>query len=254
MNEVLLITGCVNPNKDAIFLTVRDSNQRLNQYLETIKWALTNTNFGTVVFCENSKCDYDFMGYARKISQNKTFEYITFQGNTKNSNILGKGYGEGEIIEYAYNNSSFLKNTKYFWKITGRLTVKNINRLLKKSKQKNYFLNSLDINEALDTKLYKISTSDYKKYLMNSYKKVNDKVNIPIEKIYFEQIKQNRIKYYCFRRYPIIRGISGSTGIQYRVSGVKRNLYNILCLLNLYNIKFIYHMYQFINKIKKQII
>ncbi len=41
-----------------------------------------------------------------------------------------KGYGEGEIISYALNNSKYLKNSESFYKLTGGLTVENINDVL----------------------------------------------------------------------------------------------------------------------------
>lgn len=54
--------------------------------------------------------------------------------------LCGKGYGEGEIIEYGLKYSELLRGAAYFCKLTGRLKVENINRFTKLAKMdKSYF-------------------------------------------------------------------------------------------------------------------
>ena len=48
-----------------------------------------------------------------------------------------------------------------------------------------------------------------------------------------------KIKYYCFSSFPIMRGISGSTGIKYNVKGIKLCIYQVLCFFKLYNMKLV---------------
>lgn len=88
MKKILLITGCIAPDKNAIFLKVRDSNSRLEQYIQTLNWALRKTNFDIVIFCENSNFKYDFLNLTKK--SKKKFEYLPFKGNSKKSNEYGK--------------------------------------------------------------------------------------------------------------------------------------------------------------------
>ena len=60
------------------------------------------------------------------INTKKEFEWISFQGNTTKTQEKGKGYGEGEIIEYAINHSQLLAKSKMLMKLTGRFYVKNM--------------------------------------------------------------------------------------------------------------------------------
>lgn len=131
--NTLLITGCIDVSNNIKYLKIKNKNDRLNQYLETIRWAIEETNFNNIIFCENSNYEYDFDSYVSKLKNinKKNFEYLTFKGDTKNTDKHGKGYGEGEIVKYAYNNSKFLKDSDYFYKLTGRLKIKNINKILK---------------------------------------------------------------------------------------------------------------------------
>lgn len=235
MKNVLLITGCICPNKDAIFLKISDANIRLQQYIDTVNWALNDTNFDTVIFCDNSNCTYDF----NKLNNdnNKTFEYLTFKGDTIKCNKYGKGYGEGEIIKYSINNSKYLKNTRAFYKITGRLKISNINSIIKKSSKDNYFLRFLFSANAIDTRFYKINTKEYIKNFYNNYKKVRDKKGYTLERTFYDTLLDKKIKYNGFGEFPIVEGYSGSTGIKYETKGIKLLMYNSLCKLNLYNKK-----------------
>lgn len=236
MENVLLITGCIKPNKDAIFLKIKKSDVRLQQYIETIEWALNYSKFDAVIFCDNSNFQYNF-NYLNK--SNKKFEYLTFNGNFLKSNEYGKGYGEGEIIKYAFTNSKYLKNSSYFYKLTGRLKVENINEILFTSKNKNYFMRFLFNKNSMDTRFYKIKTTTYVQKFLNAYNDVRDKKGITLERVFFNIIKKNKLKYSCFRRYPIISGISGTTGIVYKTIGINNKTYNLLCKINLYNTKII---------------
>lgn len=197
MKKILLITGCIAPNKNAIFLKVRDSNSRLEQYIKTLNRAFKKTNFDIVIFCENSNFKYNFSNLTKK--SKKKFEYLCFQGDFEKSNAYGKGYGKGEIISHALNNSKYLKNSESFY----RLIVENINDVLKNSKNnKNYFLNDLFCANTLDTKFYKIKKNNYIKYFNNTYKIVRDKEKYILENAFFDAFKSNKINF--FNRYPII--------------------------------------------------
>ncbi len=123
---IILLTACVNPN--GMTLTkINDSTIRLNQYLEAIHFYLNNTNCKIVVV-ENS--DYDFTPHFTKEIEEDRIECLHFDGNSFDKS-LGKGYGEACIIEYALNNSYFIKQTKSIWKITGRVKIDNISFALK---------------------------------------------------------------------------------------------------------------------------
>lgn len=121
----ILLTACVNPN-GMIFTALQDSNERQRQYEDALGYYLTQTDV-PIVFVENTGCDFSSK-YSEYIQQGR-LEYITFQGNDYDK-TLGKGYGEYIILMYADQHSSVLRHHHYVVKITGRIKVLNINKLL----------------------------------------------------------------------------------------------------------------------------
>lgn len=128
VNEVLLVTAAINVESTP-YISIRDKKERLLQYLTSLVAWIKLTNINTIVFCENTATDYDFqeiVEFAK--SEGKTLEILIFNGNKK-AQKYGKGYGEGEIIEYAIQHSYYLRNKVSFYKITGRLFIPEFDRI-----------------------------------------------------------------------------------------------------------------------------
>lgn len=227
---ILLITGCINVDEKTPYVFLKDSEKRLEEYKKTIKWALSKTAFDKVVFCENSNFNLDINEFSTLANyKHKKFEYLTFKGDNKKITTQGKGYGEGEITEFFIKNSLLLKNEDYFYKLTGRLQILNINKITK-NKPKNYFMNRY-LNGQVDTRFYCVSKKTYINKLLNTYKKVNDSAGYYLEHAFFDDL--TKVNYRSFRIKPLFYGISGSTGRIYN----DKNSYikNILCFFNIYN-------------------
>lgn len=134
-----------------------------------------------------------------------------------------------------------MKNEDYFIKITGRLIVKNINKIfLTLNKNINYF-NTDDIlgliSKRIDTRFYFVKISDYKEYLMKSYMNVYDDKGYYLEHVFYNVLKEKNIKHRCFYIYPKFEGVSGSTGKIYNSSNIGVNIKNdILAFLNMFSV------------------
>jgi hypothetical protein len=214
---LLIITSCIKVNNKIPFLTVKNENDRLNQYIETLVWAFTNTPFDKIIYCDNSGISLDELKNKLSITQKlskqtgKRFELLGFQGNLKQVYLKGKGYGEGEIIDYVYKNSQLLKSETVYYKITGRLTINNILTLIKNKQTENIFLFRANA-KYVDTRFYCLKISDYKKYFRNVYKLTNDSNGYYLEHVYYDTLNNNKISYRRFLAEIEFRGISGSTG------------------------------------------
>ena len=104
-----------------------DVSERLKQYIECIEFYLCKTSINKIVFCENSNYKFDSRAlYELAKKNNKLLEILQFNGNYSQIVDRGKGYGEGEIIEYALQNSKLFLQSKYFVKVTGRLDRKSV--------------------------------------------------------------------------------------------------------------------------------
>ena len=128
-NVVVLLTGCVNPPRNAIYTTISNKDVRYQMYHKAIDFYITNCKYKKIVFCDNSNFK-DFPDLEDKAKDNGVeLELLAFKGDSEMVVKKGKGYGDGEIIEYALTNSKLIGSCEYFIKISGRYIFDNINKL-----------------------------------------------------------------------------------------------------------------------------
>ncbi|OGC22553.1 hypothetical protein A3J90_06675 [candidate division WOR-1 bacterium RIFOXYC2_FULL_37_10] len=231
----LLMTGCIAPGGTP-FVKITSPKERLQQYIYSIICWMVNTNIKNIIFCENSnfKYDYDFL---HDLAQylNKTLEILVFDGN-KGSFVRGKGYGEGEIIKYALDNSKIITQDVSIYKITGRLFIRNFNLIFQKHESVKNIFNKLchNIKDQVDTRFFKFSMDFYKKYLFNLYMDVDDFNGKSLENLFYNSLKDLDMPNFLI--YPDIIGVSATTRAPYELS--KKSLFfrNILSKFNFYKV------------------
>lgn len=206
----ILITGCIKPDPNMVFLTLKDPNIRREQYIDSLLFYLKDSIANKIVFCDNSCSEIDkaVINYSHTLG--KQFEWISFKGNTELSTKYGKGYGEGEIVQYALENSLLLKESDSFVKVTGRFRVININHMMRfLSSNKIYF----DFQEDfVDTRCYVANIQKFSNNLINQYTRVDDGKGYYLEHAYYDVVKDNRKDIKQFPMVINIQGQSGSTG------------------------------------------
>lgn len=123
MEVVLLLTGCIKPNvNDKI--AVSDWRKRQDMYVDAINWYAMNTNY-KIVFAENSGTDVSDL-----IVKSEKIDIQTFV-SLPDIPDRSRSYKEMQIMEYAFEHSPFLQADKIMIvKITGRLKLLNINKLV----------------------------------------------------------------------------------------------------------------------------
>ena len=128
MKITLILTTTINTQNHISWLKQRNSEERKQMYEEIIKLWLKNTNFKIVVV-ENSGSNFN-------LEKNKNLEIISFTYPEKDKIILDKleAKGQHEIysIQYACNNSKFIKDSDYVIKITGRYFIPKLENLINK--------------------------------------------------------------------------------------------------------------------------
>lgn len=232
-NPCLIITGCIAPVEQK-YLVIKKSEDRLKQYIDSILFYIDNSSCTHILFCENSGFKYDYNWLVEKANnKGKKFEWLSFCGNTEEVLNRGKGYGEGEILEYALQHSCY--EIDYIEKVTGRLIVNNIRNIEDKiSLLKNYFNRDIVVfpcEKAIDTRFFCCSVSKLKKDILSLYKNCNDKGD-NIEKILYDAVNKEANTPY----YPVFKGYSGGFGFDYAdESKLKKGLLNLLCRMRLYN-------------------
>ena len=195
---------------------LNDVSVRKQQYLNAIDFYLKRTTL-PIVFCENTLFDFSPLYYS-EISSGR-FEYLTFDGNNFDR-AKGKGYGEIGIMEYAYANSILLRDADIVIKITGRLIVQNIARLVKMNKLVIYpVIQTLFGNQKMmDSRIILAPSTFFKKYFFLQKEFINDS-----EQIYFEHalynavISQSQYFYFPLLIVPRFSGQSGTSGNYYKI-------------------------------------
>ena len=252
MIDLLIITSCINPPEQA-YLKLTDGKIRYAQTIESLRFYMLSKMFRKIVLCDGSGYAFeevDIVCLAK--SNNVELELLTFQQDFNMVKKKGKGYGEGQIMEYIVRHSVLFPTCSFFLKITGRLKVLNIIDLVSKlSSSKNYFniFQSRYIG-CVDTRIYGMSTTLYKTNFINAYKNVNDTERRSYEFCFTDVLKSNCVDYSCFPVVPQILGFSGTGNVPYRLDSI----YYLECLLtniHLMNTKFASYLILLLSCIKK---
>jgi len=241
--SILLLTGAIDLRKYNVpFTSFVDFDLRLRQYLQSIEYAIDNySTIDKIVFCENTCYDFDFSILSKKAeSKGKKFEYLTYQGNYDQIQKLGKGYGEGEIIEHALEYSHLLKTGSSFYKLTGRLIVKNMNLLIKTTHTGNAFIfKQKEISDRpanyFETYFYKVDIALYKQYLIKAYLFCNDNEHKHLEHVFYDKLSGLPLR--SFKLQPLVSGMLGSTGELYDTNFKKSLIEKFYFATGIYNFK-----------------
>jgi len=215
----LLITVALKVHAKHTVLTSQQERELL--YMEScLRW-LTETSLTHFIFCDNSHALTDtFMLPLKQKADalNKTIEFLQFDGSHNLIKKKGKGFGEGELIKYALQNSKFLKESSGFYKITGKLFVENFNALhLKMNLSQNYMRRDtakMEGSIAIDSRFFYMQKEFYEKNISDLYKQVDDDNGVYIERLIYQKLLPLQAVE-NFPQLPMITGVSGSTGQNY---------------------------------------
>lgn len=222
MYPPILLTSCVNVSDKSVSLN--DASKRVKYTLESVKNWLDYIPTIKIVICDNS--GYDFQGEVKRFFPGKDIECLSFWGDKVAVSKYGKGYGEGEIIEYATSNSIYILNAKCFAKCTAKLWVKDPEIFLKKWNGqcavkpvfKNVFSFRSTFISYVDTRFYVVSLDFYEKYFRGIHKRIKPNSPIGIEELFLEVITSNDLVNIFWKKCPQIYGISGASARAYRNS------------------------------------
>jgi hypothetical protein len=125
MSDVLVfITATINCGQTPDVKRT-DPEERQQDYLTAFRaWMSLNCD-ADIVFCENSQADLaPFREEADKHTGDCTIRLLSFAGND-GAQQKGKGYGEIEMLRYAFNTLPDLQNYRYIIKVSGRYRISN---------------------------------------------------------------------------------------------------------------------------------
>ncbi len=228
--NIVVLSATIDPSVGKVHVALSDKRERLNQYLSNINNLILNSDFDCIVFCENSLYQHDYSDLTTLArQQGKHLEILSFMGSNDIIMVKGKGYGEGEILNYAVHNSLFLReNTTSFYKLTGRIYVDNINKILANSPHDNVFIRWDVKKKEVDTRFFRTQVGFFKENLSHLLDQCDERTSMSIEEVYFNALKGNP-DVYSFTSYPVIKGICASLGRPYDL-GFFKSAYRIIQL------------------------
>ena len=236
-----IITGTIEPAVQMSHLVLRDRQERLKQYADSIHFFLEKKIFSRIVFCENSNYGTEKLAYLKKLAEENgvALELLSFQGNSEKTCAHGKGYGEGEILEHVFKNSRIVCGEQYFVKITGRLKVDNIRDIVIRMKRNRIYFNipNRTRRDIYDTRMYGMPVGVFREFFMKDYDRAMDDEGMMLEKLYTQILLERGIKVTNFPRYPRITGMSGSGGLDYSYTEWKCRVRDIMSQFNFYRVK-----------------
>lgn len=238
---LLILTGTISPAGDTEFLKLRDKQERLWQYEESISFFINTKAFSKIIFCENSGYGEENLCFLVENAKRQgiALEILSFLGNNEKTRIHGKGYGEGEILKYIFENSRLLTDETAFMKITGRLKVDNITKLVSGLQTGQCYFNipNRTHREMYDTKIYVMPTEMFRRLFLDVYNRVMDREGMFLEKVYTTVLLENEISVKNFPYFPRVTGVSASTGADYVYTEWKCRIKDILSRFQFYKVK-----------------
>lgn len=217
----ILLTSCIYIADYAVKLI--DPTERISYTLESIEKWLHIAPGASLVVCDSS--GFDFSDLVKEKFPHHPIESLNFMADKSLVKYHGKGYGEGEIIRYALENSHYLKQADFFAKCTAKLWVENFNECLKEWNSlflcKATFLRVFSIKKTvldhIDTRFYFSSKEFYLKYLLNAHVNLGGTTGMSIEDSFRDVILINQMKGVIFSTPPVIGGVGGGTGKYYNI-------------------------------------
>lgn len=237
---VAIVTGTISPSEQMGQLVLKNTEERLKQYVDALDFLIREKAFDKIIFCDNSGYAMEQLGFLEEtaLTNGTELELLSYQGNTQKCIQHGKGYGEGENLEYVFSHSKLLQGEDFFVKLTGRLQVVNIRDICRRLRTDRVYFNipNRTIREYYDTKIYAMPMECFRNRFLSAYHQVRDEEGIYLEKVYTRIILENGIKVYNFPRIPRVVGMAGSSGLTYTYSEWKSKIRDAIGLFGGYHV------------------
>jgi hypothetical protein len=222
-NIVVLLTATIDPRNTPMVVR-RDPRQRLDDYMSALRkcWFSKQLKVN-LVFCENSNFDIADIRVlcAKNANPNCRTEAISFDGQQYPPH-LGKGFGEIGIISHALRHSKLLGDgNPLVVKVTGRLAIRNIRKLLRMIQEHSGFDISCDFRGNLqwaDSRIFVASANFLRSYLVPMQGLADDSRGISFEHVLGRASHRavgDGLRWVPMLCTPQIQGTQATSGVHY---------------------------------------
>lgn len=218
---VLLLTATISVG-DTCFVQRRQARLRLDDYRHALELWLRAPLAIPIVFCENSGSD---LSELRELCRHynprgQQVEFLSFAGQDFPGE-RGKGYGELQIISHVLHNSRMIRGEERVLKVTGRLFVRNIAKILRDVSSNPVPDVFCDWSRNLtwaDSRVFCALVPFLRSHLLPLQELVNDSQGVCLEHALSRAVHQaiaNGLHWALIPRCPDVVGISGTSGLKY---------------------------------------
>lgn len=218
-NWPCVLTATFRPGPTAVATVLRDESVRMRQYADALRWAArTATARGGLVLVENSGvCSPLVEDRIRDLrARGVAVEYH----DLGHEPFVGKGWGEGRMLEHVAAHSPLLAAHDAFTKMTGRLRLVNhrqiagaIRRLLQRVPDLVFVAQSFSSAARPDagTQFFWSRRDFYLAHLADAYRLTNDDAGFYLEHAFGARLRElaSRHAIYVLRLPVLIDGLNG---------------------------------------------
>lgn len=217
---LLLTSSAVAHDRNVVLV---DTAERVRLTLESIaQWRKIRPKAALVV-CDGSS--YDFKQDVARLFPDSNIECLSFENPQDLVQKYGRGYGEGEIVKFALENSHYIQTAGCFAKCSAKLWVSNFDAAMSawngRMLSKGVFLNVFTPFKPTvwlhtDTRFYVANTDFYQTYFLNAHHLLGINLGDSLEECFKQKILENNLTQLMFQRPPLIEGVGGGIGRAYR--------------------------------------
>jgi len=221
--NTLVLTWTISPSAKTLWKSKKELNTfvREKEYFDAIYYYLVESDFNTIIFCDNSNYNFQYKNILLKIAEDKwkNLELLKFEWNPIYPEKYWYGAWEQEILDYIFDNSKYIHKNKTRFKITGRYIIKNINDTIKQLEWQDIYFQKPGIRARwlnVGTAFFKISNDFYRNNIYMHVLKVFDDIfssktfdmrnftsypYISVEYIYYYVLREFFLKEYSTHNY-----------------------------------------------------
>ena len=240
----ILMTATVTPAKGMIGSAINNPTERLLEYCQAFEFYLDIPDefVNMIVILENSQTDLSaFSKIASERATTKTIHLINTSSDYPGAK--GKGYGEFLMIDEGLGRLPEKDRlpSALFWKVTGRLKLLNLERLLKTApsgyevycdlREAPFIGDLFGGNKWMELRVFSFTIVGYDRYLRGKYD-----LGLCLEAFFFDIMKvalSSGAPHRIFPRFkiqPIFDGFCGHNlksyqGVEYRTKNIVRSIF-----------------------------
>jgi len=204
---------------------LKDTDERIRLAMESIaQWLRLNPS-QPLVLCDGS--NFDFTEITQKEFPSASIECLPFENNQTLVEKNGRGYGEGEIVRYALQHSTYISKAQCFAKCSSKLWVENFAACAQAWRGdlllQGVFLNVFQpwkplVFSYIDTRFYIANVELYKKFFENAHLLINKKEKFGLENAFHKIVLEQKIQNALSPVAPVIGGMGGTIANYYDTS------------------------------------